>query len=355
MTDTAIAGQTLSAVTGTAEVLPTLILTSTSTSVPPTSTPVTPTATLPPTFTLVPSLTKRPPTATAIPIPCDSASFVEDVSVPDGSVFSPGASFTKTWRLKNTGRCTWTTNYAIVFDSGEQMGGGSPVAFTNNVVPTGNVDVSVTFTAPSLEGNYRSYWKLRNASGTVFGTGANSLPFYVDIVVKKPTTTYPFDFVYNICNAAWTNGTDTLLCSGATGDADGYVQRIDAPILETGAHDNEPVLLMSPKSVDNGYIRGKFPLYTVVNGDTFRSILGCAQDATTCNVIFELGYTLNGETTYHTLSSWNKTWDGKTLISVVYDLSSLAGKRVAFQLTVTANGAIKDDRAQWLAPRILHK
>ena len=29
--------------------------------------------------------------------------FVADVTVPDGTIFSPGAAFTKTWRLKNAG------------------------------------------------------------------------------------------------------------------------------------------------------------------------------------------------------------------------------------------------------------
>jgi len=37
----------------------------------------------------------------------DSAKFVLDVTIPDNSVISSNTAFTKTWRLKNTGTCTW--------------------------------------------------------------------------------------------------------------------------------------------------------------------------------------------------------------------------------------------------------
>ena len=47
----------------------------------------------------------------ALPVPAsraatyaDWAGFIADVTVPDGTAFSPGATFTKTWRLKNIGK-----------------------------------------------------------------------------------------------------------------------------------------------------------------------------------------------------------------------------------------------------------
>ena len=85
-----------------------------------------------------------------------------------------------------------------------------------------------------------------------------------------------------------------------------------------------------------------------------RLVLFCAQDAKDCSVIFQLDYIVEGETNIQTAINWSKAWDG-ILKSVVYDLSGLAGKRVRFILTVFANGDMKDDRAEWLAPRILHK
>jgi hypothetical protein len=73
---------------------------------PPTSTPVPPTA-VPPTAV--------PPTNTPIPIPCNQASFVTDVTIPDGSSFVAGASFVKTWRVRNSGACAWGSGYSIIF------------------------------------------------------------------------------------------------------------------------------------------------------------------------------------------------------------------------------------------------
>ena len=66
---------------------------------------------------------------------CDSAQFVADVTVPDGTLFVPGAAFTKTWRLKNIGSCTWSTAYAIVFYSGTKMGAPSVVNLPTSVAP----------------------------------------------------------------------------------------------------------------------------------------------------------------------------------------------------------------------------
>ena len=48
---------------------------------------------------------------------CDAAAFVRDVTIPDGTIVEPGRDFTKTWRLKNVGTCSWTTAYALVFVS----------------------------------------------------------------------------------------------------------------------------------------------------------------------------------------------------------------------------------------------
>ena len=45
-----------------------------------------------------------PPTNT--PSPCNNAVFVSE-TVPDGTEYDVGESFTKTWRLKNVGTCTW--------------------------------------------------------------------------------------------------------------------------------------------------------------------------------------------------------------------------------------------------------
>ena len=131
--------------------------------------------------------TPIPPTNTAIPTAvtyCDWATFIKDVTIPDGTQLSPGETFTKTWRLQNRGTCTWTPDYDVVFYSGAQMS-GTTMQVPDYVAPGQSVDVAVTFTAPSAPGHYVGYWILRNSSGILFGTGAwADETFYVDIYVK---------------------------------------------------------------------------------------------------------------------------------------------------------------------------
>jgi hypothetical protein len=132
--------------------------------------------------TTVPTATEAIPTPTTkIPVSptsdCDKADFITDVSIPDGTNLSPNENFTKTWRLKNIGTCSWTPSYSIVPGGGDVMGGPTSQALTGNVNPGDTVDISINLKAPASDGNYRGYWKLRNASGVLFAT------VYVDIQV----------------------------------------------------------------------------------------------------------------------------------------------------------------------------
>jgi hypothetical protein len=148
----------------------------------PTQTPLPPTTI--PTSTPVPATNTPLPTPTAVTY-CDWVSFVKDVTIPDGSILAPGETFTKTWRLKNRGTCTWTPDYMLVYTSGAQMGGTTAVRLPAYVSPGQTVDVSVTLTAPDSSRKYVGYWMLRNPSGALFGYGENAnQAFYVDIKVK---------------------------------------------------------------------------------------------------------------------------------------------------------------------------
>lgn len=122
---------------------------------------------------------------------CNSAAFVTDVTVPDGSVFQPGVAFVKTWRLKNTGTCTWTSAYGMAFVSGDPLG-----ATTSMTIPTTapgqQMDISFNMNAPTTPGHYRGYWMLKDPQGNKFGLGTNAdQPFWVDINVSGLPTTPP--------------------------------------------------------------------------------------------------------------------------------------------------------------------
>jgi len=49
---------------------------------------------------------------------------------PDGSLVARSSTFVKIWRLKNTGTCSWTPSYSLVFSGGDSMSGPSTVALT---------------------------------------------------------------------------------------------------------------------------------------------------------------------------------------------------------------------------------
>lgn len=147
----------------------------------PSPTPVTPT----PEPSLTPTLPATSTTAPVVQQPdagCDNAGFVSDVTVPDDTTFAPSEAFTKTWRLSNQGTCTWNADYQIVWVSGEDMDGPAAQNLTATVAPGENVDISVEMVAPDTAGTYQGYWRLRNASGNVFGINGNA--FWVKIKVS---------------------------------------------------------------------------------------------------------------------------------------------------------------------------
>jgi hypothetical protein len=159
-----------------------------------TTSPVAPTVRVP---TIGPAtatnLPPPPPTTppTATPIPCNRVEFVSDVSYPDNTAVLAGTSFTKTWRLKNTGSCTWTTGYQIIFDKGDRMSAPDAVPVTTGSIgPGSTADTSVNLIAPVSPGTYRGNYLLRAPDGTRFGIGAGgSGNFWVQIVVPSPTAT----------------------------------------------------------------------------------------------------------------------------------------------------------------------
>ena len=120
------------------------------------------------------------------------ATYLADATIPDNTVIPPGASFVKTWQLRNDGNCAWgpgTTVDSMVFAGGNAMGTPGPVPLTVQVPPGQAANLSIAFTAPATAGIYKSNWKLHRTNGAPFGVGSSSAPFYVQIKVSGGTTT----------------------------------------------------------------------------------------------------------------------------------------------------------------------
>jgi hypothetical protein len=203
------------------------------------------------------------PTADATEIPCDRASFVSDVTIPDGTELLPGESFEKTWRLRNNGSCTWDANYSLIFAGGDAMGGPAAVPFTSgSVAPDQEVDVSVNLIAPLDPGTFRGDWRLRNAAGQSFGIGAGAEKvFWVEIVVPSPTAipSPGFDLSFYEIHECASQST-VILQVDNTGNA--ALDSSELTILDLDA----PGTLFGP-ATDNGPFMGK-PVECPPGGDT---------------------------------------------------------------------------------------
>jgi photosystem II stability/assembly factor-like uncharacterized protein len=311
----------------------------------------------PPTLTPLPPLpaTATPlgqPPPTIQPTGCDKAAFVTDVTVQDGTSFTPGAAFTKTWRLKNVGSCNWTTAYKLVYYSGEQMSAPTMVNLPWGAGFDQTVDISVNMVAPSTVGKYRGYWILANPSGQFFGIGSDaSKPVWVEINVSGEA---PYEGGYqlwsNACSAEWKSGAGPLPCPGVEGDSKGFIIPLNYSHLEDGTMGPLPTLLMSPENKYNGYIQGIFPAFTVQPRDHFVTGTGC-EYGYNCYVTFRLDYmTANGG--IFNFWSWREQNDKKNYTASV-DLSPLAGRSVRFILTILATGSATGDRVRWGGPTIV--
>lgn len=124
--------------------------------------------------------------------PCLRLSLVQEY-IPDGTVFAPSTSFDKVWVLRNTGNCTWTSNYSLIWVGGTSFNGAKVQYFNDRddfpaegVLNGSTYAVHMWMQAPSGVGHFRSYWMLRDDHGTYFGWGSSGQnAFWVDIKVEK--------------------------------------------------------------------------------------------------------------------------------------------------------------------------
>jgi hypothetical protein len=110
--------------------------------------------------------------------PCtDNLTFLEDLSIPDGSLVVPGQLLDKRWRVQNSGSCNWDERYRLKLIAGPDMGASSEQA----LIPARSGStalIRILFTAPSEAGTYRSAWQAYDPQGRPFGD-----PFFIEVVI----------------------------------------------------------------------------------------------------------------------------------------------------------------------------
>lgn len=155
---------------------------------------LTPQATL--TFTPTVTATLAPPTATqSVPSVSpttniqsgtnsgDNAKYINDITIPDGSLMKPGTTFDKTWAIQNNGTTTWTKEYQLIYIDGTQTP-TLTVKLPKEVKPGETIEVTIKFVAPSTLGSYTSWWQMFSADGYRFGE-----PVSLRITVGNETPT----------------------------------------------------------------------------------------------------------------------------------------------------------------------
>jgi uncharacterized protein YkwD len=176
--------------------------------------------------TAVTSTVSTPPTSTptvGTPVPTNApdctnqASFVADITIPDETNVAGGTTFTKTWRIANTGTCVWGPDYTLTHYSGERLNVVNfvPLAVT---YPGQNLDISIDLTAPTNTGRYQGNYVVKNPAGLIMSIGDDSrLWVIINVTVLGAGTATSTATATAISNTAV--GSVTVTTTASTGTA----------------------------------------------------------------------------------------------------------------------------------------
>lgn len=137
----------------------------------------------------------RPPTAAAIPSEAEPAAgilssppampqctnslrFIEDLTIPDGSLVQPAEQLDKQWLVQNDGTCNWDSRYRLRLIGGPEMGAPVEQALYPARSNTQAI-IRILLTAPQSAGVYQSAWQAYTPEGLPFGEA-----IYIKIVVE---------------------------------------------------------------------------------------------------------------------------------------------------------------------------
>jgi hypothetical protein len=87
------------------------------------------------------------------------------------------------WRLRNTGTSTWTAAYLLRYYSGDKFGAPEEIPIGQEVLPGGEIEISIPMKAPTTPGSYRSDWVMSSES-----RGNFKEPVFLKIKVAAPAT-----------------------------------------------------------------------------------------------------------------------------------------------------------------------
>jgi hypothetical protein len=140
--------------------------------------PPTAAATMAPEPTITPESASTPVRKPTEDAGCSNLlAYIKDLTIPDGSMFSPGESIDKRWQVENQGTCNWNSRYSLRLTGGDPMGASTeqslyPALAGNQAV------IRINFKAPAEGGKYRSSWQAYSPDSKAFGD-----PIFIEIDV----------------------------------------------------------------------------------------------------------------------------------------------------------------------------
>lgn len=130
---------------------------------------------IPAIYTAVPTPTI---TATATESPCiNNLEFLQDITIPDGTIISFGGTIDKQWLVKNNGTCDWDSTYRLKWIGGDPLGAAQEQILFPAKAGT-QATLRIIFSAPNVEGSFESAWQAYGSDGIAFGD-----PVFMKIVV----------------------------------------------------------------------------------------------------------------------------------------------------------------------------
>jgi hypothetical protein len=125
-----------------------------------------------------PLLLDETPIPISTPTCINNLGYLEDLSLPDGTVVKPGERLDKRWLVENSGTCNWDEYYRLKFMSGSDL--SAPLEQALYPVRSGSqATIRILFTAPSEPGTYQSAWQAFDPQGQPFGD-----PVYIQVQVS---------------------------------------------------------------------------------------------------------------------------------------------------------------------------
>jgi hypothetical protein len=128
-----------------------------------------------PSEVIIPTL---PVVSTVIQSCIDSLIFINDITIPDNSIVTPGSMVDKQWLVQNDGSCNWDGRYRLRLIYGDSLGTTPELALFPARAGM-QATIRIVFTAPLEAGEYISEWKAFDSRGIPFGES-----FLMKIVVN---------------------------------------------------------------------------------------------------------------------------------------------------------------------------